>query len=69
VWNLVDNFFMALNISLIPREVNQKEDYLALDASTFKPPIDPNIKYQVKFRHRRAIPDNIKHWKEFNDDL
>jgi ribonuclease HI len=61
VWDLVDNFFLEFNISFIPKEANQKEDSLALAASTFRPPIGPNIKYQVEFRHKIAIPDNIKH--------
>jgi ribonuclease HI len=69
VWDLVDNFFLAFNISFIPREENQKEDSLALAASTFRPPIGPNIKYQVEVRHRTTIPDNIKHWQVFSDDL
>jgi ribonuclease HI len=60
VWDLVENFFVAFNISFIPREVNQKADSLAMDVSTFIPPIGPNIKYQVEVRHRIAIPDNIK---------
>jgi ribonuclease HI len=69
VWDLVDNFFLAFNISFIPREENQKEDSLALVVSTFRPPIGPNIKYQVEVRHRTTIPDNIKHWQVFSDDL
>jgi ribonuclease HI len=69
VWDLIDNFFLAFNISFIPREQNQKEDSLALASSTFRPPIGPNIKYQVEIRHRTTIPDNIKHWQVFSDDL
>jgi hypothetical protein len=69
VWDLVDNLFLAFNISLIPREENQKADSLALAASTFRPPIGPNFKYQVEVRHRTTIPDNIKYWKVFSDDL
>jgi hypothetical protein len=42
---------------------------LALAASTFRPPIVPNIKYQVEIRHRKTIPDNIKNWKLFSDDI
>jgi ribonuclease HI len=61
VWDLVDNFFLEFNISFIPREANQKEDYLALVVSTFIPPIGPNLKYQVEVRHRTTIPDNIMH--------
>ena len=35
----------------------------------FRPPIGPNIKNQVEIKHRTTIPDNIKHWKVFSDDL
>jgi hypothetical protein len=69
VWDLVDNFFMVFNISFIPSEANQKVDYLVLAVITFRPAIDPIIKYQVEVRHRKTIPDNIKHWEVFSDDL
>jgi hypothetical protein len=66
---LIDNFFLAFSISFIPREQNQKEDSLALASITFKPPIGPNIKYQVEIKHSTAIPNNIKHLQVFRDDL
>jgi hypothetical protein len=69
VWDLVDNLFLAFTTSFIPREANQKAYSLALDSSTFRPAIGPNLKYQVEFRHRTTIPDNIKHWQLFSDDL
>jgi hypothetical protein len=62
-------FLSKFNISFIPKEENQKTDSMALAASTFRPPIGPNIKYQVEIRHRTAIPDNINHGKVFSDDL
>jgi hypothetical protein len=40
-----------------------------LAASTFRPPIGPNIKYQVEIGHRTTIPNNVKHWQVFSDDL
>ena len=69
VWYLIDIFFLAFNLSFIPREQNQKDDSLALASSTFRPPIGPNIKYQVENRHRTTILDNIKNWQVFSDDL
>jgi hypothetical protein len=42
---------------------------LALAASTFRPPIGPNIKYQVEIKHRTTILDNIKHCQVFSDYL
>jgi len=61
VWDLIDNLFLAFNLSFIPRERNQKVDSLALATSTFRPPIGPNIKYQVEIKHKTTIPDNTKH--------
>jgi hypothetical protein len=68
VWDLIDNLFLAFNLSFIPREQNQKVDSMALAASMFRPPIGPSIKYQVEIKHITTIPDNIKHWKVFSDD-
>ena len=64
-----DNFFLGFNISIIPREENQKAYSLALALSTFRSPIGLNIKYQVEIRHRTTIPNNINHWQVFSDDL
>jgi hypothetical protein len=66
---LIDNLFLAFNISFIPREQNQKDDSLALASSMFRLSIGPNVKYQVEIKHRTTIPDNIKHWQVFSDDL
>jgi hypothetical protein len=60
VWGLIETLFLEFNLSFIPKEQNQKANSLALASSTFKPPIAPNIKYQVEIRHRTTIPDNIK---------
>jgi ribonuclease HI len=69
VWDLIDNFFSAFNISFIPREENTLADSLAVSASLFRIPLPPKIKYGVEIRYRPSIPDNIKHWKVFEDDL
>jgi ribonuclease HI len=53
VWDIVDNLFLAFNISFVPRDANQREDSLALAASTFRPPIGPNVKYEVEVRHKQ----------------
>lgn len=41
---------------------------MALAASTFKAPLNPQVKYEVQMKYRPAIPDNIKNWKVFQDD-
>jgi hypothetical protein len=37
-------------------------------ASTFKPPLPPKLKYEVKVRYRPSIPDNVKYWRVFEED-
>jgi hypothetical protein len=69
VWDLIDNFFLAFNISFIPREENTLADSLVVSASMFKIPLLPKIKYEVEIRYRPSVPNNIKHWKVFEDDL
>jgi ribonuclease HI len=68
VWDLVDNFFSAFNISFIPRSVNSLVDSLVVSASSFKAPLPPKLKYDVEVKYRPAIPDNVKYWKVFEDD-
>jgi hypothetical protein len=68
VWDLIDNFFEAFNIIVVPREFNQQEDSLALVASTFKTPNIPQVKYEIEMRYRPSIQDNIKYWQVFEDD-
>jgi hypothetical protein len=69
VWDLIDNFFSAFNISFIPREENTLVDSLAVSVSLFRIPLPPKIKYDVEIRYRPSVPENIKHWKVFEDDL
>ena len=44
-------------------------DSLATSASTFKVPSPPKLRYDVEVKYRPSIPDNVKHWKVFEDDL
>ena len=67
VWDLIENYFEAFNLQFVPREENRMVDYLAVAASTFKPPINPKLRYEIELRHRPSIPDNVKHWKVFKD--
>jgi ribonuclease HI len=69
VWDLIDSFFSAFNISFIPREENTVADSLASSASIFKVPLLPKLRYDVEVKYRPSIPDNVKHWKVFEDDL
>jgi ribonuclease HI len=69
VWDLVDSFFSAFNISFVPREENSMEDSLAISSSNFRVPLPPKLKYEVEVKYKPSIPDNVKHWKVFEDDL
>jgi hypothetical protein len=69
VWDLIDSFFSAFNISFIPREKNVMADSLAVSASNFKVPLPPKLKYDVVIKYRPSINDNVKHWKVFEDDI
>jgi ribonuclease HI len=69
VWDLIDSFFLAFNISFIPRGENIVVDSLAVSASNFRVPLPPKLKYDVEVKYRPSIPDNVKHWKVFENDL
>jgi ribonuclease HI len=69
VWDLIDSFFSTFNISFIPREENTMEDSLATSTSDFKVPLLPKFRDDVEVKYRPSIPDNVKHWKVFEDDL
>jgi ribonuclease HI len=68
VWDLIDNFFLAFNISFIPRGENTLADSLAVSASVLELPLPPMVKNDVDIRYRPSVPDNVKHWKVFEDD-
>ena len=61
VWDLIDNFFSAFNISFVPREKNTVADSLATSASNFKVPLPPKFRYDVEVKYKPSIPDNVKH--------
>jgi hypothetical protein len=69
VWDLVDSFFLDFNISFIPREDNTMDDSLVVSASNFRFPFPPKLKYDVEVMYRPSIPNNVKHWKVFEDDI
>ena len=52
----------------MPREHNRMDDSLDVAASTFRPPRNPLLRYEVEVRYRPSIPDNIKHWQVFEDE-
>jgi ribonuclease HI len=69
VWDLIDSFFSIFNISFIPREKNTMVDSLVVSTSSFRVPMPPKIRYDVEVKYRPSVPNNVKHWKVFEDDL
>jgi hypothetical protein len=68
IWNTME-FFDALDLVEIPREMNGKANNLAVAASTFQPTdelMNGHGKMEVIFRP--SIPDNLDHWQVFSDD-
>ena len=57
VLDLIDNFFLAFNIHLIPKSENKQADSLAISGSNFRPPLPLKLKYDVELRCRPNIPD------------
>jgi ribonuclease HI len=68
VWDLIDSFFLGFNISFIPWEENAPADFQAFSSSLFEDPARPTNKSEVEVRYRPSIPDNVKHWRVFEDD-
>jgi hypothetical protein len=68
VWDLLNNFFLAFNISFIPREENTSADSLVASASWLEVPLPSMIESDVEIRYRPSVLDNVKHWKVFEDD-
>lgn len=68
VWDLVENLFEAFNIQFVPRDGNRLADSLAVASNTFRPHINPKLRYEVEMKYRLSIPNNIKNWQVFEDD-
>jgi hypothetical protein len=69
VWDLIDSFLSSFNNSFIPREENGMADSLAISAINFRVPLPPKLRYDIEVKCRPSIPNNVKHWKVFEDDI
>ena len=61
VWDIIDKFYVAFNISTIFREFNQPIDSLEITISTFKVLATPQFKYEIEMRYKPSIHDNLKY--------
>ena len=66
---MIDNFFIAFNITFIPKDHNQIADSLALVATHFRISKQTQLKYPIEVRYKPSVPDNIKQWRVFEDDI
>ena len=66
---MMDNLFIELNISFIPRDHNKTIDSLSLVATHFKIPKQTQLKYPIEVKYRPSIPNNMRQWRVFEDDL
>ena len=67
-WDLIENFFIAFNITFFPREYNETTNSLALAVAYCKVPKVTHLKYPIDVRYRPSVPNDMKHWKVFQDD-
>jgi hypothetical protein len=59
---------LSVNVHFIPRAKNLQDDSLAKAASTFSPSTAFKLRYHIEVRNKPSIPNNIQHWKVFEDD-
>lgn len=63
------NTFLETQWAKIPRKHNFHAHSLATFASTCKLLFELNHQFRTKIRRRLAIPDNIKNWQVFDNDI
>ena len=66
---MIENYFVAFNITYIPRDHNQTTDSLALAATHFRIPKTTQLRYPIEVRYRPSVPDNVKQWRVFEYDI
>ena len=62
------NTFLETQLAKIPRKHNLQAHSLAMFASTYKLPFEPNHQFTAEIRHRPVILDNVKNWQVFDSD-
>jgi len=61
--------FTDFKISFIPRAMNELVDSLATLACAFILPLPHKLTYEIQVKYRPSLPDNVKFWKVFEDDV
>jgi hypothetical protein len=60
VWKIWVSFFI-FDISYVPRVMNHLVYSLFVSASMFIPPMPPRLNYEIQFKYRPSLPNNIKY--------
>ena len=63
------NTFLESQLTKIPRKHNLHAHILATFASTCKLPFETNHHFTAEIKNRLAIPDNVKNWQVFENDI
>ena len=66
---MLENYFVAFNITYNPRDHNQTADSLALAATHFRIPKTTQLRYPIEVRYRPSVPNNVKQWRVFEYDI
>jgi hypothetical protein len=61
--------FADFKISYVPRAMNELVDSLIVSACAFIPPLPHKLNYEIQVKYRPSLPDNVKFWKVFEDDV
>jgi hypothetical protein len=59
--------FDIFSIESIPIKENSMEDALVISASTLQP-CEEILPYKLEVNFRPLVPDNLEHWKVFDDE-
>jgi hypothetical protein len=61
--------FADFKITFVPRAMNELDDSLVVSACAFIPPMPHKLSYEIQVKYRPSLPDNVKFWKVFEDDV
>lgn len=61
--------FVKFKLNHVPRTRNDLVDSLVVSACAFIPPFPPQLTYEIKMKYRPSLPDNVKFWKVFEDNV
>ncbi len=61
--------FIEYSLYMVPKDQNILPDGLATSTSTCKMPYRPSHQYTVEVKNRPIVPNSIRYWKVFGNDV